>query len=191
MDELTAFKIIQIVITIVFAFFISDLRRKNQSPLISQTPLKVIKLSYLFPISIYAYAVVTKLSLSYFDALALVVTCLGTMLVAISKITLGKRHTWAGYCLKTNEYFMAKGVYSYVRHPLYTGIFVFSMGGFFIFIANSIWFLAAIVIFTIISFLAIAAKRETAHLSEKFGEPFNEYKKQVHPFLPLRRFRQR
>jgi protein-S-isoprenylcysteine O-methyltransferase Ste14 len=191
MIELAAFKIVQLVVIIVFAVFISDLRKKSQSPLISQTPLRVLKLCYLVPICIYAYTIVTLASLSYFDALALVITCMGTMLVAISKISLGDKHTWAGYCLKTNKGFRAEGVYSYVRHPLYTGIFVFSIGGFFTFILNSMWFLSAIVVFAIISFLAIVAKRETAHLSERFGEPFNEYKKQVHPFLPLRRFRQR
>ena len=191
MDALTAFKTIQLVIALIFTVFISDLRRKNQSPLIGQNSLKVLKLCYLVPISIYIYTITTLASLSYFDALALTMTCFGTALAAISKITLGDKHTWAGYCLQANKRFMTKGIYSYIRHPLYTGIFVFSIGGFFTFIPNSMWFLSAIVIFTIISFLAIVAKRETAYLSRKFGEPFNEYKRQVHPFLPLRRFRQR
>jgi protein-S-isoprenylcysteine O-methyltransferase Ste14 len=65
------------------------------------------------------------------------------------------------------------------------------MGGFFTFILNPMWFLPAIVVLATTSFLAIVAKRETAHLSEKFGEPFNEYKKQVHAFLPLGRSRKR
>ena len=191
MYELTAVKIDQLVVIVVFAVFISDLRKKNQSPLIGQMPLKVLKLCYLAPICFYIYTIITLASLSYFDLLALGITCAGSVLVVISKISLGDKHTWAGYCHKANKCFMTKGVYSYIRHPLYTGIFVFSIGGFFTFILNSIWFLSAIVIFAIISFLASVAKKETAYLSEKFGDPFNEYKKQVHPFLPLRRFRQR
>ena len=191
MIELVAFKIVQLVIIIVFTVFISDLRKKSQSPLISQTPLKALKLCYLVPICIYAYTIVTLVSLSYFDALALVTTCMGTLLVAISKTSLGDKHTWAGYCHKTSNCFRAEGVYSYIRHPLYTGIFIFSMGGFFTFILNPMWFLPAIVVLATTSFLAIVAKRETAHLSEKFGEPFNEYKKQVHAFLPLGRSRKR
>ena len=191
MIELVAFKIVQLAILIIFTVFISDLRKKKQSPLIRQNPLKVLKLGYLVPICIYAYAIIILTSLSYFDALALVITCIGTVLVAISKITLGDKHTWAGYCHKTINCFRAEGIYSYIRHPLYTGIFIFSVGGFFTFILNSMWFLSAIVVFAIISFLAIVAKRETAHLSKKFGDSFREYEKQVHPFLPLRRFKQR
>jgi len=191
MDELSAVKIIQFVIIVVFAVFISDLRKKNQSPLIGQMPLKVLKLCYLIPIIFYGYIIITLTSLTIFDVLALTITCAGSVLVAISKISLGDKHTWAGHCLKANKCFMTKGVYSYIRHPLYTGIFVFSIGGFFTFILNSMWFLVAIIVFAIIGFLAIVAKKETSYLSERYGEPFDEYKKQVHPFLPLRRFRQR
>jgi protein-S-isoprenylcysteine O-methyltransferase Ste14 len=191
MLELLAFKITQLAILIIFTVFISDLRKKEQTPLISQTSLKVLKLCYIVPICIYAYTIITLTSLSYFDTLALVTTCMGTMLVVVSKLTLGNKHTWAGYCHKTINCFRAEGVYSYIRHPLYTGIFVFSLGGFFTFILNAMWFFFAIIVFSIIFFLAIIAKRETTHLSEKFGEPFKEYQKQVHPFLPLRRYRQR
>lgn len=191
MLELLAFKIAQLTTLMIFTIFISDLRQKKQNPLINQTPLKILKIGYIVPICLYAYTIITLTSLSYFDTLALVTTCIGTMLVVISKITLGNKHTWAGYCHKTSDSFRAEGIYSYIRHPLYTGIFIFSIGGFFTFFLNSMWFLSLIVVIAIVSFLAIVAKRETAHLSEKFGDCFEEYKSQVHPFLPLRRFKQK
>ncbi len=190
MDELLVFKIIQLMIIGVFTVFISDLRKKNQSPLICQVDLKALKLVYLFPLGIYFYSVVTMVSLTYFGLLGLVISCLGCLLVVISKKTLGNKHTWAGYCLKENNCFIVKGVYSYIRHPLYTGIFVFSMGGFFLNVLTFMWFLFVIAVFATISILVYIAGKETAYFSDRFGEPFNDYKKQVHPFFPLSKYKQ-
>ena len=78
-----------------------------------------------------------------------------------------------------------------MRHPMYTGIITCIIGmvlhvGFHV----SFLYLVINVIFSlfIIYVLISSARVETSHLLELFGENFQHYIDQVHPFLPVRRY---
>lgn len=151
---------------------------------------KSLEVSYLIPLSIYVYVLARLASLSTLDLIALITATSGTLVAAKVKWDLGKCHTWTGYCLnssKLNTY----GIYAYIRHPIYTGIFIFVLGGLITVIPDSPWYLSLVVILSlvyILSFLAILGRKETKILAKEIGPEFKHYTKQVHPFLPLRKY---
>jgi protein-S-isoprenylcysteine O-methyltransferase Ste14 len=193
LDWLTVFKIIQLIVVFIFIVFISDIRKKPKStPLINQRMLLALKLCYLVPISVYIYSLVLLSSIGLLDLLALTVTIMGTSIAAIAKITLADKHTWTGYCLDGNCY-TTKGIYAYIRHPLYTGIYLFIFGGLLTLIPNTTLLLNIVVFLSlcyIMPFLAIVARRETKFLSKQFGDSFIQYQKEIHPFLPMKKYKQ-
>ena len=80
---LSLFKAAEFAVIVAFTYFISDLRKKNQSsPLINEKLLTTIKLSYILPVAIYSYVILTLPSVSWFDVLALAITSSGTALTA-------------------------------------------------------------------------------------------------------------
>jgi protein-S-isoprenylcysteine O-methyltransferase Ste14 len=88
---------------------------------------------------------------------------------------------------------MTKGVYAFIRHPIYTGIYIFIFGGLLASIPRVNWFLITIgltAVTFIMSLLPIIAARETEFLVRRFGEDFVRYRNQVHPFFPLRKIRE-
>jgi protein-S-isoprenylcysteine O-methyltransferase Ste14 len=191
LDAITLFKILQLIVIIVFVVFISDIRKKPKSnPIIDKRLLLTLKLCYLIPISLYAYSLVFLTKLTYVDYVALLITLTGTAVASLAKITLADKHTWTGYCLEGNC-FVAKGIYAYIRHPLYVGIYLFIFGGLLTLIPNTVWYLNLIVILSlcyIMPFLVIVAGRETKYMSKQFGDSFNRYQDTIHPFLPLKKY---
>ena len=191
---LSLFKAAQFAFIVVFTYFISDLRKKNQSSaLIDKRLLTTLKLSYVFLVAIYSYVVLTLTSVSWLDGLALAITSSGTLMAATAKLTLSSKHTWAGYCFTSADCFVAKGIYAYIRHPLYAGIYVFVVGGALTLVPNLPWFVTVVVglpMLYAMGFLAVVANRETKYLAGKLGAPYKEYVLQVHPFLPFKKFNQ-
>jgi len=124
----TIFKLVQFIIIGVFVVFISDFRKKKgMVPLVNEKITKLLKFSYFCPLIICGYTLAIMHYLSYLDFLALALTFLGTVIVVKSKLDLGICHTWAGYCKQSSE-LEVSGIYAYIRHPLYTGIHLFSVG---------------------------------------------------------------
>lgn len=78
---------------------------------------------------------------------------------------------------------ITSGPYSWVRHPLYTGGMVESLGVVFL-VAN--W-AVAVSAFAFWVVVAIRTAKEEAVLIETFGEEYCEYRRRVGRFLPLRR----
>jgi len=70
--SLILFKVIEFIILLVFAIFISDFRmKKGMVPLINKQLILVLKLSYCVPICIYVYTLITLNNLLIFDFIAL------------------------------------------------------------------------------------------------------------------------
>ncbi|MEA3454233.1 MAG: methyltransferase [Candidatus Caldatribacteriota bacterium] len=186
------FKIIEFIILLVFAISISDFRmKKGMVPLINKKLILVLKLSYFVPICIYVYTLVILNNLLIFDFIALILTFFGTLLVVKAKIDIGEYHSWTGYQLHPTK-ITTKGIYSFIRHPLYTGIYIFIFGGLSTTIPHTPLYLLTIAIITLIYimiFLAATAVRETKFLIKEFGEEFLKYQMQVHSFLPLKKFK--
>ncbi len=193
--DIFLFKLVQLAVLVVLIIFISDFRKKKDMvPLIGEKWTALLKMAYLIPLAIYVHALLLMKSIARLDFVALGMTLLGTFLVIRAKRDLAARHTWAGYCLKTAP-FIARGIYAYIRHPLYTGIYIVVLGSLFTIIPRlnlslSIMLPAAALfsVSYVMCFLVFLANRETHALLEKYGAHFLHYKKCVHPFLPLRRY---
>jgi protein-S-isoprenylcysteine O-methyltransferase Ste14 len=174
---------------LVFAVFISDLRKKDTFiPLVSERLTLILKICYLIPIGIYIYIIANLDWISPVDLVALSLTSIGTFFATKAKIDIEEHHTWTGYYLEKTT-LVTKGIFAYVRHPLYTGIFVFIIGALLTSTFHSP-FLTAVALPSlvyILSFLTIMAMRETRLLTRQFGDEFLKYKKKVHPFLPFRK----
>ncbi len=186
--NLTAlFKSVNIVIVIIFALFISDWRKKQgMVPLISRKLTSLIKFLYIFPILIYLYVLLRIDSLNIYDFMSIMLDFIGVFLVVKAKSDLGKQHTWAGFRLNKTK-LISKGIYSYIRHPLYTGIFLFIFGGIFIILGHGSKILIILSLISsaiIISFLLYAAGKETEILEKEFGKEFLNYKRRVGAFFP-------
>ena len=190
--NLTLFKVIALLVLLFFAIFISDFRnKKGMIPLISKKIIVIIKLFYCVPICVYVYVLMTINTLLVHDYIGLILTSVGTILVAKAKIDIGGYHTWAGHKLHSTK-MITKGIYGFIRHPIYTGIFIFIFGALFANINKGPLYLAIMVIIILIfnmTFLAMMAQKETKFLHKEFGDEFLKYQQQVHPFLPLRKYK--
>ncbi len=195
MMDVTAFKLMQLGVLLVFVVFISDIRKKKGiTPLVSERLTLLLKVSYIVPLVAFVYVLIALNSVLPFDMVAFALTFLGTTIVVKAKSDLSRHHTWTGYCLSGSK-FITKGVYAYIRHPIYTGIYIFVIGGFFTVIPHASWQLSTTLSVTalccmayIMAFLALLANKETKTLLGQHGLKFQEYKEKVHPFLPLRKY---
>jgi len=198
MEGLTLFKIAQFIILLTFAVFVSDLRKKKgMVPLLNSKLTLAMKICYPILFCVYGFVIATIESLSFLDFVALAVTSIATSLVVKAKIDLRRYHTWAGYHFDTTE-LVAAGVYAFIRHPLYTGVYIFILGGLSNSIIHALWFLSgmwpvipacAVALLYVMVLLPIIASRETEFLAQEFGGEFLKYQGQVHAFLPLRKFK--
>lgn len=185
------FKLVQFMIMGVFVVFISDFRKKKgMVPLVNEKITKLLKVSYFIPVIICVYTLATVDYLTYFDFVALAFTFLGAVVVVKAKLDLGICHTWAGYCKQSSE-LEVSGIYAYIRHPLYLGVHLFSIGELVTLTLHAPWYLTLIAVIMglfMVSFLTITASKETDYLTKNLGEHFIKYKEQVHPFLPIKKY---
>jgi protein-S-isoprenylcysteine O-methyltransferase Ste14 len=95
--------------------------------------------------------------------------------------TLGKQWTYQARVLKDHE-LITQGPYSFVRNPIYLGMFgmILSTG-----LVFSHWWLAliAIVVFFVGNQIRIRAEEEL--LRESFGQKFDDYAARVPAFIPF------
>lgn len=82
-----------------------------------------------------------------------------------------------------NEKLATEGVYNIVRHPLYLGSFCIALG--LCFICNEILIWIYFLIFFPATYIA-AIKIEEKWLKTKFKDSFEEYKKNIPAFVPLK-----
>ena len=185
------FKVVQFVVMGVFVVFISDFRKKKgMVPLVNEKITTLVKFSYFVPLVICGYTLVVMETVTYFDFLGLALTSLGAFVVAKAKLDLGICHTWAGYCKQSSK-LEVSGIYAYIRHPLYTGVHLFSIGELAMLIFHAPLYLSLIAVLMgglMATFLTFMASKETNYLTQKLGDRFLRYKETVHPFLPLRKY---
>lgn len=192
MGMVYGFQATQVVLLGLFAFAISDIRRKaNMSPTVHRAWLVLLKSVYLAPLAIYAWTLYGITDLRWYDVGSLVLTAIGAFLAVRAKIDLGQHHAWAGYH-RDNTQVVTHGVYAFIRHPIYAGILSFIAGGLCTALPRVSWTLIALgsaSLVYIVGFLTLAARRESTRLTVVHGDEYGEYKKQVHPFLPIKRYR--
>ena len=76
-----------------------------------------------------------------------------------------------------------KGVFGVVRHPIYLGSVLFYLG----LLVLTFSIITTIIWFFIIIFYHFIARHEEKLLSERFGEDYREYMKEVPMWIPRRR----
>jgi protein-S-isoprenylcysteine O-methyltransferase Ste14 len=121
-----------------------------------------------------------------FRAVALMVGTLlyfpGMALILWGRMTLGTMYdvsSSVGAQLYSDHRLVTEGPYAYVRHPMYLGILIIGLGGLLIY---RTWTLA----FVALTFLGLIfrARNEEQGLADEFGEQWEEYCRQVPPWLP-------
>jgi protein-S-isoprenylcysteine O-methyltransferase Ste14 len=189
---LLAFKVIEFINFIIFVVFIADVRKKKgMKSLVNEKLNFFMKLIFLASAGAYLYLLSSLDRILVTDYFAVTLTFSGMLLTAKAKLDLAQSHTWAGYGMDDHE-LVTRGIYQYIRHPLYTGIYVFMFGGLAIIIPRLPWFLNLLAVVIVVYFMISLAKRarlETRLLSDSFGEKYTIYKKQVYSFLPIRKYR--
>jgi protein-S-isoprenylcysteine O-methyltransferase Ste14 len=187
-----AYQIAQFALLAVFAVAISDFRKKkNMEPFGRRGFLIALKCVYLVPLAIYGWTLLNLAAVAPYDAIAILLTACGAYLAAKGKLDLGEHHAWTGYRRQGTQV-VKSGIYSWIRNPIYSGIFAFIIGACVAALPRNSLALSAVAIATvvyIVGFLALSARRETQHLSLAFGKEYDDYKTQVHAFLPMKRYR--
>lgn len=106
----------------------------------------------------------------------------GLALLLWARLTLGEMYnvsTSVGAQLYANHRLITHGPFAIVRHPMYAGLILASMGGL---LTYRTWTL----LFTSVDFLALAlrARREEQTLAAEFGAEWEEYRRRVPGWLP-------
>jgi protein-S-isoprenylcysteine O-methyltransferase Ste14 len=188
---LIAYKAIESLIFIIFFIFIADTRTKHGMKSLVNEKLNILmKLVFLASATAYFYVLISADRLIFPDIIAFILTISGMLITVKAKLDLAGSHTWAGYRMSGSE-LVTKGIYRYIRHPLYAGIYIFVFGGLAIIIPRLPWFLVVLAAVVAIYFMISLIRRaqlETRLLTEAFGERYLEYKRQVNSFLPVRRY---
>ena len=151
---------------------------------------------YGFPLTIYILSAVFGINipwlhmrghlwatlLGYGDVGALIEMIIGLSIVAVGLILI-VRGWHLIYRTRHEDRLVTEGVYQYIRHPQYTGIYLVVFG--------QIVHWPTILTLILFPFIVIAyyrlARREEKDLTAKFGEPYRHYMEQVPMFFP--RFR--
>lgn len=111
-----------------------------------------------------------------FKAAGIILLAAGIPLWAISVLTIIKGFKEGVPC--------TQGVYSIVRHPLYSAFIVFIVPGILMFFRS--WILITIPFAAYVIFKRLIRKEED-WLEEQFGEDYLRYKSKVHAILPIPR----
>ena len=119
---------------------------------------------------------------SYTTGLFLGITGLAIMLVCIKKYfgNLSGLKTLYIDEFKTGNSLIITGIHRYVRHPLYTGTFLF-IWGLFVFMPYTSLLISN---FIITGYTLLAIRFEEQKLIREFGLPYEEYKKRVPKISP-------
>lgn len=110
----------------------------------------------------------------------MVMFILGTAVRVMGHINLGKQFTIAVKIVSGHK-LMTSGIHKYMRHPMYTGLFLMLIGS--CTALHSIWgVVAALVLFVPAGIYRVKVEEET--LTKQFGKQYTEYMKRTKSFVP-------
>ncbi len=189
METLILFKIAQALVVVMLLFFVFDVRLRGERHLRSNVPLFI---AVLFPLYASGYLAIIFFflgSATLFDWLAFLISFAGLMLVAKARIDLKGWYAWPGQ-FRVDMQLVRTGIYSYMRHPIYVGTFVFVMGTLLTVVVHSpliLGILMAVTAATLLAFITLAARCEEARMQEELGEVYISYQCEVNAVLPFKR----
>lgn len=149
---------------------------------------------YGFPLTIYFLARFFGLDFASGEGGNLWAQIFGTPVAHIIAMVIGYAIVFAGATLiadgwrrihqaRKEERLVTEGVYSRMRHPQYTGLFVIIFGEGIVHWPTIVSVAAFPVIVIAYTFLA---RKEERQMEEKFGDEYREYRRRVPMFIPKR-----
>lgn len=106
----------------------------------------------------------------------------GMIFVLTGRLTLGKYYfvsTGLGAQLFADHRLITSGPYAFVRHPMYTGVFLAAFGSLLLYFTWTTLFLTCFAPLTL-----VRAWREEKVLAAEFGEGWQAYRRRVPMFVP-------
>ena len=111
-----------------------------------------------------------------------ILTILGFVEGIIARKTLDTNWTNSNeYQIKKDHELITKGIYGYVRHPIYGGMLLMIPGV--LMVAGSYTFIAGLIVMIIV--FELFARREEKLLTKYFGKKYIEYMKMTKKFIPF------
>lgn len=89
-------------------------------------------------------------------------------------------YNYAYYTVRKSQTITKIGIYTYIRHPIYVGIFLAYVGA--ELIAQSY---VSVVLLGLFVIMYIQAKKEEKLLSKRFGKEYKDYMKKTKMFIPF------
>lgn len=149
---------------------------------------------YGFPLTIYFLARFVGLDVEWVEGGNLWAQIFGTQTAHLVAMILGYMIVFAGATLvadgwrrihraRREEKLVTEGVYSHMRHPQYTGLFLILFGEGIVHWPTIVSVAAFPVIVLAYTLLA---RKEERQMVEKFGDEYREYQRHVPMFIPRR-----
>ncbi len=197
MTGILAFKIFSSVLLAIFFYFGYDMKSRSDWKSVTASHSILIMKSTAVLLAVVLYGVIFMMdSLTAIDFVALGLFFMGALLVRSAKTELEKNNafTWTGYVLDKPN-LVTSGVYKFVRHPLYLGVYCVEFGGACIGLTRTdlwfpefyVWVNAALVIGIVyaVLFNALLASKESKNLQNIFGDEYVLYQKRVPAIVPF------
>ncbi len=189
MGLLIFFKITQALVAVLLLFFVFDFRLRGERHLNAGTPLLVALLFPAYAIGYLSVVLFFLKSITVLDWVAFFISLTGLVLVIKARVDLKDRYAWPGQ-FRLNTQLVRNGIYAYMRHPIYIGVFMFVTGTLLTVIVHSVLWLGilmAIVAASLLAFVTLAARYEEVRLQEELGEVYISYQCEVNAVLPFNR----
>ena len=118
----------------------------------------------------------------YIQIIGFILVSLGFIQAIMARKTLSDNWTESyEYQIKKDHELITKGIYEYVRHPIYGGLILVSTGA--LLVSGSYTFIAGLIIMLFAA--EIFAKREEKLLTKHFGKKYIDYMKITKKFIPF------
>jgi len=169
-------------------WFVTERRSNRTKPLLKEPklPQRLRRaVSWIIEVVVYAqllgFAILPFTQTPAVQSFGFLVVALGFAVSMSARVTIGAN--WAHgaeYQIKKDHELVTAGIYRYIRHPIYAGLFASLIGA--EIVAGSI---VAGVFLVGLSFIALVqAKKEEAILIQKFGAQYREYMARTKRFIP-------
>ena len=187
MNTLLIFQVAQALMAVILLFFIFDIKVVGKQHINSNLPLLI---GVLFPLYIIGFIMIVfslSESINMIVKLTFFSTVIGLIMVIKARMDLKNVYAWPGH-FREETTLVKSGIYKYIRHPIYVGIYIFILGTLLFVIAFSNFvsgLLMALVGSILLAFITIATRLEEVHLQKNLGESYALYKKEVHAVFPF------
>lgn len=116
-----------------------------------------------------------------FQQIGFVLSIIGIAIAMLGRKGLGSNWTHSGeYQIKKGQELISTGIYAYIRHPIYGGLILASLGG--ELVAESYLAVPFFLLFLLLAYLQ--GRNEEKILLHHFGKKYEEYMKHTKMFFP-------